>query len=438
MHGLVVEYVDEPGVDAERLAAWWPDHAFLAYTTAYHDQQLAERPPGPRWRLLVPYTRAATRDEAVLIGRWARHPRRRAGIVDAATEAPWRVVAFPAINPGRYRSALHEGAAIDPDIALHELAEWEVADRRDAASLALAGTALTDAVADLVARARHPPVAVRWPWPSVDRRAGPLYPGRCALLVTADPGLRTTILLAMALDAASTGAHVLLATVNAGRSELAARLLAMRAGVPASELLAGTCEPAAVEAAGSQLATAFPRLHLWAPGRGERTVELLERDARALVNAGDGRPPVLLIDPVEGWDEGRTALDGRRAFAAALGDLARPGGLGADWPGAVVIAGSATPDPLFASAEALASAWREAPGLVATRVASDEAELDFACGLVVAAAADPLGAARRVVLAVVRNGDGATGLEELAWDTTTGRLTPGVPEPGPAAAEVVT
>jgi hypothetical protein len=422
VHGLVVEYVDEPAVDAEHLTQWWSDYAFLAYTTAFHDHQLAERPPGPRWRLLVPFARAASREEAVLVAQWARHPRRRAGIVDAATEAPWRVVAVPAINPGRYRSALHDGVAIDPDAAIRQLAEWEVTDRREAAAATLSGTSITDAVGDLLSLARHPPSVVHWPWPQVERLVGPLFPGRVVLVVTADARLRTTLLLTAALDAAESGAHVLFAATNAGRSELAARLLALRAEVPATDLLTGACSAEAVEAAGARLGAAYPRVHLWAPGRGERTLAALEREARALVHAGDGRPPVLVLDPVEGWDDAHSAAEGRRAFAAVLGDLARSGGLDPGWPGALVVAGSATPDPMLASADALRTAWRGDPASVATRVATDEAELDFASSVVVAAAADPIGETRRVVVAVVRNSDGGTGIDELEWKVDTGRV----------------
>jgi hypothetical protein len=103
-------------------------------------------------------------------------------------------------------------------------------------------------------------------------------------------------------------------------------------------------------------------------------------------------------------------------------DLARIDGLGPGWPGALVVAGSAAPDPVLATAEGLAAAWRRDPGGLATRLAADGAELDLASHVVLAAAADPIGAVRRVVVAVVRSVDGAAGLVELEWDVATGRL----------------
>lgn len=423
VRGLVVEYVDEPACDADHLARWWDGYAFLAYTSAFHDHPWGERPAGPRWRLLAPFSRPATREEAALLGRWARHPRRRAGIVDAATEQPWRVVAVPAINPGRYHSVLRDGAPIDPDQALRQLSEWEVADRRDAAAATLAGTSVADAVGDLLTRAARPPAPVRWPWAPLERRIGPLFPGRSVRVVAADPDLRGALLLAAAVSAAASGAQVLIATTHTARIELGARLLALEGQATAADLLAGTRAAEAVAASGERAAGALPRLHLWAPGRGSRSIEQLEDEARALANLGDRQPPVLIFDPVEGWDEGRAAVAGRRAFAAAIEDLARPGGLEPDWPGAVVLAGSADPDPVLGSAAALQRAWDEDPGALAARLATDGAELDFVADVVLAVAADPIGAPRRVAVAVVRNGDGPVGIDTLSWDLSTGRLT---------------
>jgi hypothetical protein len=423
VRGLVVEYVDEPAADPDHLRAWWAGYGFVAYTSAFHEQPSGARPPGPRWRLLVPFSRPVTRDEAVQLGRWARHPRRGAGIVDAASEAPWRVVAVPAINPGRYRSATQAGAAIDPDAALQALREWEVADRRDAAASVLAETSMADAVVDLVELATHPPRSAAWPWPRLQELAGPLLPGRSVLVSTADPRLRAALLLATATAAHASGAEVLVGTTSEARVELVARLLATKTSVPASDLLAGHCSPEAVAIAAGWLRESFPHLHLWAPGRGRRSLEQLEVEARALVNLSpDARPPFLLLDPVEGWDEGHAAIEGRRAFAAAVTDLARIDGLGPGWPGALVVAGSAAPDPVLATAEGLAAAWRRDPGGLATRLAADGAELDLASHVVLAAAADPIGAVRRVVVAVVRSVDGAAGLVELEWDVATGRL----------------
>lgn len=426
VRGLVVEYVDEPAVDADHLRRWWEGYGFLAYTSAFHEQPVGERPPGPRWRLLVPFSRPVSREEAVRLGRWARHPRRGAGIVDAATEAPWRVVAVPAINPGRYRSTHQAGAPIDPDRALGDLVAWEIADRRDAAARELAGTGMAEATGDLLALAAHPPRTVRWPWAGVERLAGPLLPGRSVLLLAADPRLRGALLLAVAESATASGGEVLVATTTEARVELVARLLALKASVPASELLAGHCSPESVAKSADRLVASYPRLHLWAPGRGERTIERIEAEARALVNlTPDARPPILVLDPVEGWDEGRAAVEGRRAFAAAIADLARPDGLEPGWPGALVVVGSAAPDPVLATAEGLAAAWREDPGGLATRMAADGAELDLASHVVLAAAADAVGAHRRVVVAVIRGGDGAAGLAELRWEVATGRANEG-------------
>ncbi|MFZ5482183.1 MAG: GerMN domain-containing protein [Myxococcota bacterium] len=110
VNGLFLEYEDEPGADADAIARWWAGRLFLAYTTAFHDRPLGDRPEGPRWRVAVPFARGVGLAAAVEVARWARHPRRRAGTLADATEEPWRAPALPALPAGvAVRAAFFDG-----------------------------------------------------------------------------------------------------------------------------------------------------------------------------------------------------------------------------------------------------------------------------------------------------------------------------------------
>jgi hypothetical protein len=422
VHGVVVDYVDDPSVDAENVRRWWDGWAFVAYTSAFHEIPLGERPVGPRWRVLVPFTRPVAPEVAVQVGVWVRHPRRAAGLVDPAVLEPSRVVAVPAINPGKYQHTSGEGRALDPDVALAELAAWEDADRRRAAQGVLAGTPVAEALASLLATVARPEgrAAVGWPWPALDALAGGVPVGRPALILAAEPRLREAVLIAVAASAAASGRSVLLGVAVSSRAELAARLLSS-GGFPASvdALLAGSVDRSALQRAAEALAARCPGLRVWTPGRGERSLAALEAEARALVDDGGAHPPVIVLDPAESWDEDHEVAGARRALAGLLGDIARPGGLGRGWPGAVVVVGATAAVPALGGGAALASAITERPGELGARLAAAVGELDAAAGLVLAVASDPGAAPRAATAAVIRAASGRVGAATLRWDPST-------------------
>lgn len=428
VNGLFLEYEDEPGADADAIARWWAGRLFLAYTTAFHDRPLGDRPEGPRWRVAVPFARGVGLAAAVEVARWARHPRRRAGTLADATEEPWRAPALPAIAPGGFRWCHGDGEPLDPDACVRELAAWRVADRREAATRELAGRSVRDAIAALSRRVASPALRPAFAWTGSPAPAGPLpeaalapaapaacplteglWPGRLAVLVGPGRRGRTSFALQVAEANARLGHPVGLLLTRMGVDEAAARLVALRtAGASAAALLQGATPRAETEAALAALASAAPGLHVWAPSAAQRTPEEVVRFTRALSEVAGGRPPLLVLDALDAWEGDADAL------AGALGDLVHAGSLAPDWPGAAVLAVLLARDPALAGTRELA-AGAGALDVDAHPVARE-------ASLVLALTADPGPSPWPARLAVVRNRHGPTGAVSLAFEPGVGRF----------------
>ncbi|MCP4917822.1 MAG: hypothetical protein GY913_12985 [Proteobacteria bacterium] len=127
--GLAVEYMDDARVDADWLRERWGHLRFAAYTTAFHQRRLAEREPGPRWRLLLPFAAPVPLDVAVEVARWVRHPAQGRGEMSPVTDRPDRLLPLPAMATGGYASCVSDGQVLDVELALRELKGWRDQDR---------------------------------------------------------------------------------------------------------------------------------------------------------------------------------------------------------------------------------------------------------------------------------------------------------------------
>jgi len=441
--GIAVEYVDEPAVDSEHLRTWWGQWRYLAYTTAFNQREMGEKPPGPRWRILIPFSRAATLDEARRIGAWARSPHREAGIADASTERPWRFWAVPAVVPGGYRWDIHEGAFLDPDAALEELARWEGEDATRAARRSLEHTTIgeigrawlrrfgkaTDRLdvgfdePDAGPGALLPgPPSLELTWPRLAALIGGTWAGRVGTLVGPQGSGRTAFALQAAEWLARTGAPVLLAPTAQSAQEVLARLLAMRAqrAVSHATILARRVPRTDAEVAVLRLGTDCPHLYLWTRPASTRTPDALRTVTRAVAQSHGGTPPVVVMDSVPLPDEAPSWWD-------ALIDIARPGGLDPDWSGARVLAVSPLPrgaNAAFASPASLAR-WCEEVHRSATALEALDPRLAEAAetsGLLLGLTVDPSAESGRrdALVAVLANRHGRRDTVPFVHDPTRG------------------
>jgi hypothetical protein len=453
--GLVIEYTADPLVDEARLREWWGSYAFIAYTSAFHDRPLDDLPPGPRWRVLLPFSRQASPAEATVIGRWAMHPRRGAGAVDLATLEVIRVVAVPALIPGGFRSTFVEGPLLDPEQALAEVAAWEQEDRQRGATRRVVGLKLSDAVAAFCERLEHPERRAFLPWPGEHRGlpsherdteravpglsglseiAGSLWPGRLAVLVGASGSGRTSLALQLAESVASAGHPVLFASSDLSKDELVSRLVLLRAarasrlrGGSHAAILQGQGDLAVIANEARRLADELPLLYLWTPRADERTFAMLKERAIAVSEHAQGRPPLVVVDPVEGFDDDADLQHAYREASAVFRDLTHEGTVADGWPGAAVLAVLSRPPTLqdgLSSATTLAQRCAEPVGRTSLReaIASELGGLGSDAGLVLALARDGVGATGcgEAAVVVAKNRHGHTGVVSLRFHGAAG------------------
>lgn len=364
--GLLVDYVDEPLADESHLRRWWQGTRFLAWTSPWNHRPLGERPPGPRWHVLVPFSAPVPLAEARVAARWVVHSKRNAGHVHTSTTDLSRVVPVPAVVPGGYAWFAGEGEPLDLRRAQEDLERWEDQDRRSEAAQAVAGTTLSEAVAGFRDRLKQPGRRALLPWPGavhtlprdgaseapscpdlgeLARTAGSLWPGRLAVLAGASGSGRSALALQLAESVAREGHPVLYASAGLPTDEVVARLLVLRSacGGPQvtachTSILEGKGDVSAIDRAAEALVSALPHLFLWTPTTPERTDEALRTRALGVSRACEGKPPLVLVDPVEGFEDGHALADAYRELSAACRDLVRAGSLHPDWPGAAVVA----------------------------------------------------------------------------------------------------
>lgn len=407
VHGLAIEYVDEPLADREHLRQWWGEWTFVAYTTGFHRQPIEDKPEGPRWRILLPFARPVGFEEAVEVARWVRHPRHNAGTIDIATGSVWRYYAMPALAPGDADCLKNEGEVLDPSMAIEQLNRWEAEDRALAALEVLEDASLTVGVAALKARLQSPRRKTRCALPG---DLPDLWPGRLALLVGRTGHARTAFALHVAHQAASAGNPVLFVAVGTGADELVARLLCL-GGLASSwvDLLhEGAVE---LDDACVELEQRCPGLSLWLPDQAQRTDDALRAKVQAMVEAQGGRAPLVVLDAVETWAAGASGDAALRQVAGVLCDVVHAT---VDWPGAAVLAVRGV-GPSEAASFATVEALQSSRASIAER-----SVLEQDAALVLALSLD--NRAGKVSVAVLKNRHGGTGVQTLAFDPASGRF----------------
>jgi len=453
--GILVEYVDEPLADETHLRRWWKGRQFLAWTTAFHQRPYRDRPPGPRWRVLLPFAQPLSLEQAVQVATWLRHPHNDVGSVDASTLDPSRVVALPAIAPGGYAFVEGTGERLDLDAIRADLTTWEHEDRAQRASRDTAGASLQEAVSGFRQRIADPGRRTLLPWPggdatmpdaleagtppapdleAVGKLAGSLWPGRLAVLIGPSGSGRTALALQMAEAVASTGHPVLYASAGLPTDELVARLLVIRAHgaspeLPASHayVLEGQADPAVLDRACDELLEACPHLYLWTPTTGQRTDEVLRVRAAGVAEASGGRPPLIVVDPVEGFEDGQDLNGVIRELSAACRDLVRAGSLSPSWPGAAVLTVLGVPAQAadtFATDDELAAQTADESRRAALRhrltLGLGGLGADAALLLALARGASPPEGPTATTLAVIKNRHGHAGCVRLAFHGAAG------------------
>lgn len=313
--GVIVEYVDDATVGRKEIERRWGAWRYVAYTTAFHDSELEDQPAGPRWRVMLPLAEPVSAEVAQQLGAWARHPRRRAGIVSSLTDDPTRWVAVPALAPGGYEWSQGRGEYLDPQRCLAELKTWHEADRQDRARVVLAGTSVGELASRVAARAEG-----QLPWPAGFDPGTPLQAGEVVAVVSEIAGLRRSFGLLLARTVGETGRPVLHVSTTARIEETLGRLLSLANPHLTWQQLAEDVQGGArLAPLAQELSQRAPELHLVAPGPSERGLERLAEEWRALLEATERSGLLVLDDPVDlGPGEGTF----RRAVGLPLRDLA--------------------------------------------------------------------------------------------------------------------
>lgn len=422
---LILDYDDEPAADQDTLARWWAGYTMIAYTTASHMRPWRDRPPGPHWVVIVPLLRPVSLEVGGDLARWARHPRNHKGTIAESSERVWRAVARPAMNPGGFHGKALAGAAVDPDRALKQLADWRDADRCADAQRVLGDGLLMPAIfafaqrltaqpgADFPALDAHRSIAFELaPLPTdVGVIGGAPRPGRLSVLVGPANSGRGCFALELAANTARAGHPVLFVSARMTKDEGVARLVAWRVGpgVSAEDVLSGACKTSDLALVLESLQRDLPSLAFWTPRLDERDATNLGRVAKAASDFTKGTVPLIVIDAIESWDLPESGL------AAALFDVMRPGSLAPSWPGAEIVALDRPP-----------SVWPTAKRLLKAN-ADDRAAVPVPTGPVAREASRILGIAfdrqsHRATLCVLRDRLGPGGALALEFDPTCGRF----------------
>ena len=297
------------------------------------------------------------------------------------------------------------------------------------------------------AELRAPALGDRAAWPKLARILGSWSADTVAVLVGSTGRGKSSLAVQIAEHAAIKGAPVLYASMEMSAEELACRLLALRGGGRASwaAVKQGAYPVEAVTKAGEELSAVAPWLYLWAPSSEDRNVGALQRMARAVSAVAGGKPPLVVLDYVQRLAApagGGSAIDDRRGAVADLSgklrDLSRPGGMGAAWPGAAVLALSSTARASYATFSSVAG-LAVASELDGSGKESGELEYDAPVLLCMTsdkpADGDPEPDAGRLALVrVVKNREGSGGRSVMRFQAARGRFVE-TDDPIPAAKQ---
>jgi replicative DNA helicase len=179
------------------------------------------------------------------------------------------------------------------------------------------------------------------PWRQLWRMTGPPRSDWLAVLVGPTGRGKSGWALTAAEAAATGGAPVLIMSCEMGADELLARLISLRAPMPAPawrDIHRGAVDPYAALRAVEALDKAAPNLYLWAPAKADRTPKALAEKVKTLA-AVTGKTPFVVLDYVQRLADGE---ERRLAVSDLSGDLrtmTRPEG---DYPGCALLVLSST------------------------------------------------------------------------------------------------
>ncbi len=300
-------------------------------------------------------------------------------------------------------------------------------------------------------------------WEQLWRKVGKLRPDCLAVLVGATGRGKSGFALTVAESVARDKHPVLFLSAEMSTDELLARLLALRArgpegddwGVAWRSVLTGGAPREDLEQACAALVDDCPRLYPWAPLADDRNAEGLERMVRAVVQAEEGRPPLVVVDYLQRMAAGDDLRGAVRTVSGTLRDLSRPDGAAKGCPGAAVLALSSTPRKnynLFQDVEALRMAvtggkrWITTAGGDRKQVdvspepmvgmGKESGELETDASLLLDMTTDPAdpkrpdrgGEPRKALVAVVKARGGGEGLVDFTFAPMCGRFWEGEPE----------
>lgn len=306
LRALVLEYDDDPDMSQERIEELWGDVAYAAHTTYSYYRPKHGAPPLPRWRVILPLTRAVDAVECGHLLTWAKH---RSKSLSSVEPGQWFIMPVDraATNDHTtYRSAVHPGDWLDPDRCLEELGRFQAQAGREAQLQRLRergampiADLLTSAINGIEARSSglEPPVPV--PWPTLAQAlGGGLRPG--IHLITGVPGSgRTQVALEIAMHAAQSYIPTLFVGLSVGPQQLISRALGVAAGVPWSALWNGA-DPATIKVAKAQAAelAALP-LSLQTATRSGWGADYIYDYAETFAVAHEARPFLFVLDGVQ-------------------------------------------------------------------------------------------------------------------------------------------
>jgi hypothetical protein len=198
------------------------------------------------------------------------------------------------------------------------------------------------------------------PWRQLWRMTGPPRADWLAVLVGPTGRGKSGWALTAAEAAATGGAPVLIMSCEMGADALLARLLSLRAPMPAPPhraIWAGTVDRPAAARAVEALDKEAPHLYLWAPARAEMTPEALAEKVATLA-AVTGRTPFVVLDYVQRLANGEERRVAVSDLSGKLRTMTRPEG---DYPGCALLVLSSTARgyyPLFWASDDLLRAHK--------------------------------------------------------------------------------
>jgi len=219
-HGLMLDF-DDGNVTREAIQKAFAQWAFVAHTSWSHTKE------APRWRVMLPLTRAVKEDEYRLLWGWAG--KQLGGLDEGDAGTPAKAYYLPVQRPV-YEHAAHLGEPLDVERVLGG-AEGEVSgeDGPDLESMRL-GSFMKEASATVMRRWTGEEKPIPMPWGKVtELLGGGWWPGLTVLVGGTGTG-KSQFALQASLHAASQGHPVMYVGLELDHLGIYSRLLGLRSG----------------------------------------------------------------------------------------------------------------------------------------------------------------------------------------------------------------